>query len=161
MKVFDSRRSLAFGAFLLAFTLVVQAVGPVAGPKDTADVKAVKDVAITPSGNSTEARITTSGPARFTYFELSGPRRLVVDFHDLQNAVSSKEKEVASGGVERVRAGLFQDKDRSVTRIVFDLTSDAQYQVVDDKTETVRVVFGHSAAATSPSSTPGRTTRLT
>ena len=47
MRVFDSRKALAFGMFLLAFTLVVQAVGPAAGPKDTAVVKAVKDVAIT------------------------------------------------------------------------------------------------------------------
>jgi len=155
MRVFDSRKSLAFGVFLLAFTLVVQAVGPAAGPKDTAPVKAVKDVAITPSGDFMEARITTSGPARFTYFELSGPRRLVVDFHDLQNAVAFKEKQVASGGVERVRAGFFQDKDRNVTRIVFDLTSDAQYQIVDDKSEMVRVVFGHPELST-PAAKPLR-----
>jgi len=137
--------------FLLAFTLVVQAVGPEAGPKETTLVKAVKDVAIKPIGDSMEARITTTGTARFTYFELTGPRRLVVDFHDLQNAVSFKEKLVSVAGVERVRAGLFQDKDRSVTRIVFDLTRDAQYQIVDDKTEMVLIVFGHPSSAPVPS----------
>jgi type IV pilus secretin PilQ/predicted competence protein len=150
MRVFDSRKSLAFGLFLMAFTLVVQAAGAAAGPKDTAAVKAVKDIAITPSGDLVEARITTTGPARFTYFELSGPRRLVVDFHDLQNAVSFKEKLVSAGGVERVRAGLFQDKDRNVTRIVFDLSTDAQYQIVDDKSELVRVVFGRTSAGVRP-----------
>ena len=156
MRVFDSRKSLAFGLFLVAFTLVVQAAGAAAGaaagPKDTAEVKAVKDIAITPTGDLMEARITTTGPARFTYFELSGPRRLVVDFHDLQNAVAFKEKQVSAAGVERVRAGLFQDKDRSVTRIVFDLTADAQYQIVDDKSEMVRVVFGRSTVIVPPAS---------
>jgi type IV pilus assembly protein PilQ len=150
MRVFDSRKALAFGIFLLAFTLVVQAVGPAAGPKETSEVKAVKDVLFTPAGTSMEARITTTGPARFTYFELAGPRRLVVDFHDLQNEVSFKEKQVSAAGVERVRTGLFQDKDRNVTRIVFELTSDAQYQIVDDKSEMVRVVFGHPTAIVSP-----------
>jgi type IV pilus assembly protein PilQ len=136
--------------FLLAFTLVVQAVGPASGPKDTDVVNAVKDVSFMPAGNSMEARITTTGPARFTYFELAGPRRLVVDFHDLQNGVAFKEKQVSSAGVERVRTGVFQDKDRNVTRIVFELTSDAQYQIVDDKSEMVRVVFGHPAAIVPP-----------
>jgi len=150
MRVFDSRKAFAFGMFLLAFTLVVQAVGPVSGPKETSPVNAVKDVSFMPAGDSMEARITTSGPARFTYFELAGPRRLVVDFHDLLNGVAFKEKQVSSTGVERVRAGLFQDKDRNVTRIVFELTSDAQYQIVDDKSEMVRVVFGHPTAIAPP-----------
>src|SRR5215831_423923 len=152
MRVFDSRKALAFGMFLLAFTLVVQAVGPAAGPKETTEVKAVKDVSLVPAGASIEARITTTGPARFTYFELAGPRRLVVDFHDLQNGVAFKEKQVSAAGVERVRTGVFQDKDRNVTRIVFELTSDAQYQVVDDKSEMVRVVFGHPTANVPPAS---------
>ena len=150
MRVFDSRKALAFGMFLLAFTLVVQAVGPATGPKETSTVNAVKDVSFMPAGESMEARITTTGPARFTYFELAGPRRLVVDFHDLQNGVAFKEKLVSSAGVERVRTGLFQDKDRNVTRIVFELTSDAQYQIVDDKSEMVRVVFGHPTAIVPP-----------
>src|SRR4249920_3838587 len=138
--------------FLLAFTLVVQAVGPASGPKETSAVNAVKDVSFMPAGDSMEARITTSGPARFTYFELTRPRRLVVDFHDLLNGVAFKEKQVSTAGVERVRTGLFQDKDRNVTRIVFELTSDAQYQIVDDKSEMVRVVFGHPALIAPPAS---------
>jgi type IV pilus assembly protein PilQ len=138
--------------FLLAFTLVIQAVGTESGPNETSAVKAVKDVSFMPAGDSLEARITTTGPARFTYFELAGPRRLVFDFVDLQNGVAFKEKQVSSAGVERVRTGSFQDKDRNVTRIVFELTSDARYQIVDDKSEMVRVIFGHPAAIVPPAS---------
>src|SRR6187551_2665223 len=129
MRVFDSRKYAAFAMVLLAFTFVVQAAAPQAGTEDSVEVKTVKDVAITPKGDATEARITTSGPAKFTYFELTGPRRLVVDFQDLQNGVAFKEKQISSGGVERVRAGVLQEKDRTITRIVFDLTIDAQYQI--------------------------------
>jgi type IV pilus assembly protein PilQ len=138
--------------FLLAFTLVIQAVGTESGPNEASAVKAVKDVSFMPAGDSLEARITTTGPARFTYFELAGPRRLVFDFVDLQNGVAFKEKQVSSAGVERVRTGSFQDKDRNVTRIVFELTSDARYQIVDDKSEMVRVIFGHPAAIVPPAS---------
>ncbi|HLQ78490.1 MAG TPA: AMIN domain-containing protein, partial [Terriglobia bacterium] len=135
MRVFDSRKTLAFGVLLLASTLAVHAVVP-------RSTSAVKDVVMTPSGDSLEARITTTGPAKYTYFELSGPRRLVVDFHDLLNGVGFKEKKVSVAGVERVRAGLFQSKERNATRIVFDLTNDAHYLIVDDRTEMVRVLFG-------------------
>jgi type IV pilus secretin PilQ/predicted competence protein len=146
MRVFDSRKAMAFGMFLLAFTLIVQAVGP----RVTA---AVNDIAINPSGNSLEAIITTTGPARFTYFELTGPRRLVVDFHDLQNDVNFKEKKVSVAGVERIRASQFQDKDRTATRIVFDLTNDAHYQIADDKSDLVRVIFSNPGVVV-PASAP-------
>ena len=135
MRVFDSRKSLAFGVLLLASTLMAHAVVS----KGTATVQ---DVAMTSNGDSVEARITTTGPARFTYFELTGPRRLVVDFHDLLNGVGFSEKQVSAAGVERVRAAIFHSSDRDATRIVFDLTNDAQYRVFDDKSNSVRVVFG-------------------
>lgn len=143
MKVFDSNKILAFVVMLLAFTLAVHAVVP----KGTAAVKEVKDVVVTPSGDFLEARITTTAPARVTYFELAGPRRLVVDFHDLQNSIGFKEKVVWVGGVERIRTSLFTSKDRSATRIVFDLTDKAHYQVLDEKTQAVRVKFGEMSSA--------------
>src|SRR5438552_3911944 len=146
MRVFDSRKASVLGVLLLASTLAVQAVVP----KDTA---AVKDLVFTQGGDSLEARITTTGPARVTYFELTDPRRLVVDFHDLLNDIGFKEKQVSVAGVERVRAALFESKDRKSTRIVFDLIKDAEYQIVNDKTELVRVVFGKSGQA-APSVSP-------
>jgi hypothetical protein len=149
--MFDSRKILAFGVILLISTLAVRAVDPGA-------VAAVKDLAVTTSGDSVEARISTTSPARVTYFELTKPRRLVVDFHDLENALSFKQKQVAAAGVERVRAERFQDKDRDATRIVFDLTDDAEYRVIDDKSQLVRVMFGHPSpaapAVTAPAPVP-------
>jgi len=141
MRVFDSRKILAFGVILLVSTLVAYGVVPGA-------VSAVKDVAMTTSGDSLEARIATTVPARVTYFELTGPHRLVVDFHDLENGLSFRQKLVSASGVERVRAEHFQDKDRDATRIVFDLADDVKYRVIDDKTQMVRVVFVQPGKAT-------------
>jgi type IV pilus assembly protein PilQ len=140
MRVFDSRKTLAFGLILLVSTLVVHAVVPTTAP-------AVKDVAMTTSGDLLEARISITSPARVTYFELTKPRRLVVDFHELENGLTFKQKQVSAAGVERVRAEHFQDKDRDTTRIVFDLTDDAKYRVVDEKSQLVRVLFGTPGAA--------------
>ncbi len=141
MKTFDSRKALPFGALVLAFTLVIQAVAPT-------EVAAVKDLVMTPGEDSVEAQITTTAQAKYTYFELTGPRRLVMDFRDVQNELAFKEKQVSVAGVERIRAGMFQDKDRNATRIVFDLNEAASYRVLDDKSGLLRIVFAQNNPVT-------------
>jgi len=143
MRMFDSRKALPFGVLVLAFTFVIQAVAPTGSP-------AVKELVMTPGENSVEAQITTTAPAKYTYFELTGPRRLVMDFHDVQNDLAFKEKQVFVAGVERIRAGMFQDKDRSATRIVFDLDDAARYRILDDKSGLLRIVFAQNNPANSP-----------
>ena len=144
MRVFDSRKFLAAGALFLVATLAVSG----ASPKDTA---VVKDVVFNNNGQSLEVKITSSEASRFTYFELSNPRRLVVDFHGSQSNIAFKEMNVEQGGVERVRTSLFKDEDRTATRIVFDLVEAVPYRVpyrvIDDGEGQVRVVFGKETAA--------------
>ena len=68
-----------FRKFSIMFVLAVAlSLAVAASPKEAF----VKDVAFSASGHSLEAKITTSESAKFTYFELDGPHRLVVDFHD-------------------------------------------------------------------------------
>ena len=107
----------------------------------------VKDVSFSNQGDSLEARIIATEDSKYTHFELSDPRRLVVDFHGIQNAVTFKEKRIDSEGVERVRASFFSDQTRSATRIVFDLAKDVRYRIIDDGGGIVRVVFGETARA--------------
>jgi len=104
----------------------------------------VKDIAVTSKGQALEAKITATEAARFTYFELDGPRRLVVDFHGLKNGLSFSQKKVETAGVEKIRASFFSAPDRKATRIVFDLDAVVNYQVVDDGGGVVRVLFGDS-----------------
>jgi type IV pilus assembly protein PilQ len=92
-------------------------------------------------------KITTTQETKFTYFELDAPHRLVLDFHGIQNDVGFREKQIANGGVRRIRTALFESKERKATRIVFDLNDDALYRVLDDGAGTIRVVFGQTARA--------------
>ena len=150
MRVFDSRKLLPVSVFLLISTLAVSG----ATSKETA---VVKDLSFNSSGASLEVKIATTEQADYTYFELSKPRRLVVDFHGIQNGIGFKEKSIESAGVERVRTSYFSDKSRNATRIVFDILENVSYQVVNDGDGLVRVVFaGAAPEKPEPRSLPNR-----
>jgi type IV pilus assembly protein PilQ len=134
MRVFDSRKCVAVGMLLLMSTLAVNGSSPM-------ETAVVRDVSFNANGQSLEVKITTTASTRFTYFELQSPHRLVVDFHGIQNAIDFREKEVATGGVERVRTSFFSDDKRKATRIVFDLTEGVPYEVRDDGDGVVSVLF--------------------
>jgi len=140
MRLSDLRKFMVMFALVVALTLVVQA----ASPKDAF----VQDVALSSAGRFLEARITASESARFTYFELDGPHRLVVDFHGLKNNIAFTQKNIESAGVTRVRTSYFTAPDRTATRIVFDLDKTVDYRVIDDGAGVVRVVFDGPEAGT-------------
>src|SRR5262245_48534557 len=143
MTVFDSRKVMAFSVLLIMSTLVVFGAGA------KSSLPAVKSLAFSSSGDSLDVKITSTGEAKLRYFELSRPRRLVVDFQGLQNRIGFKEKAVMTAGVLRVRTSLFQSPSGAATRIVFDLADNAQYRVTQDDGGLVQVAFG-SAAETKP-----------
>ena len=136
----DSRKLLAVGVLVLISTLAVNG----AASKEPA---IVKDVSFSNTGDSLEAKIIASEDSKYSYFELSAPRRLVVDFHGMHNTISFKEKQINAAGVERVRTSLFSDRNRTATRIVFDLKRDVPYRVIEDGAGVVRIVFGRTAKA--------------
>jgi type IV pilus assembly protein PilQ len=136
----DSRRFLSVGLLVLISTLAVNG----ASSRETA---VVKDVSFSANGDSLEVKITATDDSKFTYFELSNPHRLVVDFHGIQNTIGFKEKQIESAGVSRVRTSFFDDKKRKATRIVFDLSDNAPYRVLEDGGGIVRIVFGETVRA--------------
>src|SRR5262249_18000247 len=107
----------------------------------------VKDLAVNSHGDSVEVKIATSERVQYTYFELSKPRRLVVDFHGLHNDIGFKEKNIDVAGVQRVRTSYFTNKTRKATRIVFDLADSVPYTVAQDKDGLVRIFFGNQTMA--------------
>jgi len=143
MRVCDLRKLMITVVLVAVLTLVVQA----GSPKLDATVR---DVAINSVGQSVEARITATESARFTYFELDGPRRLVVDFHGLKNTIGFSEKNVKAAGVDRIRTSYFSTPDRTATRIVFDLDRGVNYRIVDEGSGVVRVVFGDEPSVMPP-----------
>ena len=105
------------------------------------DSIAVETLVVAPAEEGVEFTINATEWVRYTYFDLEGPR-LVVDFHNARNALGFLNKEVGHAGVDRVRASLFTDDKREVTRLVFDLEEEIPYEVIDDGAGQVRVRFG-------------------
>jgi len=135
----DSRKFLSVGTMLFILTVAVHGA--------TSKVATIiKDVSFSNTGDSLEAKITAGEDAKYTYFELKQPHRLVVDFHGIQNTIRFKERHIGTVGVERVRTSFYSDGARHATRIVFDLSKDVPYRVIDEA-GAVRIVFGSTARA--------------
>src|SRR5215470_13525295 len=135
----DSRKLISVGMMLFILTLAVHGA--------TSKVATIiKDVSFSNTGDSLEAKITAGEGAKYTYFELKQPHRLVVDFHGIQNTIRFKERHIGAAGVERVRTSFYSDGARQATRIVFDLSQDVPYRVMDEA-GAVRIVFGNTARA--------------
>ena len=142
----DSTKFLSVGVLLLISTLAVHGAA-------SKGATIIKDVAFNNVGDSLEAKITASEDSKYTYFELKNPHRLVIDFHGIQNTISFKERQIDAAGVDRVRTSLFSDRNRKVTRIVFDLKKDAPFRVLEDtagiglRRQRPPALFGHGARA--------------
>jgi type IV pilus assembly protein PilQ len=131
----EFKKLLVMGVLVVTLTLCVQA----ASPKESAEVR---DVSLNSSGKTLEARITTTESAKFTYFELEGPHRLVVDFHGFKNGIGFSQRNIQAAGVERIRTSYFTAADRTATRIVFDIDNNVNYRVIDEGEGVVRIMFG-------------------
>jgi type IV pilus assembly protein PilQ len=136
----DSGKFLSVGVLLLISTLAVNGAS-------SREAAFVKDVSITATDGSLEVKIAATADSKFSYFELSDPHRLVVDFRGMQNTINFKEKQIGTAGVERIRTSFFKDKSRQATRLVFDLTGSLPYRFLEDGDGLVRVVFGETAKA--------------
>lgn len=136
----DSRKFLSVGVLLLISTLAVNGAS-------SREAAVVRDVSVTTSEGSLEVKIDVPADAKFSYFELSNPHRLVVDFRGMQNAIHFKEKQVGTAGVDKIRTSFFKDKSRQATRVVFDLTGSVPYRVLEDGDGMVRVLFGETSKA--------------
>ena len=136
----DSVKFLSVGVLLLISTLTLNGAASKAAA-------IVKDVSFTHDGESLEVKIAATDETKYTHFELQHPHRLVVDFHGIQNTISFKEKKIEVAGLVRVRTSFFSDQTRKATRIVFDLSENAVYRLVDDGGGKVRIVFGPAAHA--------------
>src|SRR5262249_7937271 len=58
-----------------------------------------------------------------------------------------KEKRIGAAGVERVRTSFYSNRGRKATRIVFDLSKDVPYRLIDDGGGAIRIIFGNTASA--------------
>ncbi len=91
----------------------------------------VSDVAIQTAqhGQQTLVRVETDRRPLYHYFELTHPRRLVVDLDGARNVSDHWKYESEAPFVTDVRMARFSNKDGGVVRVVADLAGQPQYAV--------------------------------
>jgi type IV pilus assembly protein PilQ len=89
----------------------------------------VKEVQITPSGAQTQITVLVgSADVSVHHFMLEEPPRLIIDVESASHALSRHSYEaIGRGGVIRMRSSQFRP---DVVRLVFDMTRDLEYDVV-------------------------------
>jgi len=113
-------------------------------------VNALSGVVVDVEDQQTTVNLTTTQPSKINYFFLSNPDRLVVDIDD--TVLSALQPEVPKNNyIEQIRLGQFSVNPDTV-RVVFDLKSDINYQVLQNEND-ISVVFSDK----NKSSLAGRT----
>lgn len=87
-------------------------------------------------GLSVEIHLSRYSSHRF--FEMTSPKRLVIDFSDIVNINSQRQIEVMSHGIKTIRAGMFKT---DVARVVFDLEEVESSFMLEKITAGLRVRF--------------------
>ena len=124
------------------------AVQPVtiAAPVPAAQARFVKSIEATGSGDALQVRINADGAMNYKAFQLANPARLVIDVNGVHNSVKKSSITVDDATVKRVRVAQFQAGANPVTRVVVDLASKSEYNVMPDGSA-LRVTFGSGAMA--------------
>ena len=128
--------------------VAAEAAAPAQAPSNAPVM--IRQVSMTQGANGMELSIspkTASAPMAQT---LSGPDRLVIDLPNAIPAVKTKQIMVNSPGVKDIRISRFQENP-PVTRIVVDMTSAHEYQMVPgDNGLTVKLTPTMAKAAPAP-----------
>jgi hypothetical protein len=134
--------------FLLAMMLL-----PVLGFSQTSSRTAtVQRMAIHEGKQGPEVEITSSEPIAAQIRMLNGPDRVVIDFPGALPGEQLRSIAVNSGGIKRVRVGLFEAAP-PITRVVLDLTAPSNYQLFPSG-DTVIVKIGDMPEAANAGSVP-------
>jgi len=107
---------------------------PAAAAPATPPVPATAILGVVAESGGPGARIAIIGDGTLVHrhFTLANPDRVVVDIVGVVNDVPEKIIEVGHGPVSRVRIAQFRSDPEKVVRVVLDLTSAAEYEIVPD-----------------------------
>ena len=94
-----------------------------------AQILTVRSVTLLKTSGQPQIEVKTSGPVSPATQAVTGPDRIVIDFPGALPAETLRKLSVHRGGLQRVRAGLFQSQP-PITRIVLDVDGPTDYQVV-------------------------------
>ena len=127
----------------------VAKAAPVTATKPATDAPAsIRNIAVTRGKNGMEVQI--HGVSSAKALKLTGPDRVVLDFANAVPAVRSKNILVNSAELKDIRVGQFQN-DPPVTRVVLDMASPAEYELVPGP-DSLTIKFQSTVKAEMPQS---------
>jgi len=136
-----------------AWKLVAAALSlGIAVPAAFAQTATVRSMALLSTSGPPEIEVKTSAPISPATQAVVGPDRIVIDFPGALPADTLKKFSVHRGGLQRVRAALYQSSP-PITRVVLDVDGPTDYQVVPNGNSVIIKLVGPSAAA--KASAPG------
>ena len=118
---------------------VAAAPGP-AKPQETVSAKRLVGVQVARDGSSVDIHL--DGSARYKYFTMKNPERVVVDLPGVGRGTVPGETPGA-GDIARVRVSLFQASP-VVTRVVVDLKNQADKVAVDPSGSGLKILLGEA-----------------
>ncbi len=130
------QRKFTFRRLLLLIVVLVFA-GAAAAQVETGQV-VVESVTTKVVDTHLEVLIRVQGPYTFETFDLSAPKRLVVDVKPSERNLCEPVISVNTHGVLRIRTGQFQPQ---VSRVVFDLMDEKPSSRISSDAEGVKVSF--------------------
>jgi len=83
-----------------------------------ANIGFLENILVLQENHSLSVEIHLSRYSSHRFFEMTSPKRLVIDFPDIVNIRTGRRIEVLSGGVKTIRIGMFKT---DIARVVFDL----------------------------------------
>ncbi|MGH9603529.1 MAG: AMIN domain-containing protein, partial [Terriglobales bacterium] len=120
---------------------------PPAAPAPVREISAsLRDVQVSRTADGIEVSILATGPLTPKAMRLTSPDRLVIDLPNTSSSRKSREIAVNSEDVKAVRVARFQ-LNPPVTRIVVDLVSARDYQLLPDGNQ-LTLKFRQSESAT-------------
>lgn len=93
-------------------------------------VNKLTEITFLPEGEEAMVNITLPSPHNYNIFFLTEPDRMVVDLYDTVNLWQEKEMLVTHGLVKSIRSSQYEDKPKSISRVVIDLKGPAEYKAI-------------------------------
>jgi len=130
-------RSL-IAVFLFFFALLWAAFPLQAQQPPRANPGVLKDIQVMNSSSGLEVRIILTGLTSYKAFELSSPTRLVLDLSGIEKVAAVPEISIGTGGIRRVRSGLFS---QDTGRVVIDVDGKVPRYEIVKFAEGLKVIF--------------------
>jgi type IV pilus assembly protein PilQ len=127
--------------------------GAAAKPRPS-PVGLITSVSANQEGNNLVVTVGSNSELAYQEFTVDNPSRLVVDFLNAENRVSTLNYHVGAVGVKQLRIRQFQSSDPKIARLVFDLEDNCGEHEIAGTEHGMRITFHppENAASSAPKS---------